>query len=838
MTEALTSAGPTGALGAPTDLTDDPRHVEYWRRHLRGAPPRLGLPYDRPPVPGAPLTAASCELTLPPEVGRAVGRLARRERASALMVVTAAAAGWASRLTGQDDVLVSTPLARARHPEHVLPVTVRLDCAGEPTFTDLLRHTRDVLLDALAHRNLDASTLLAISGPPQLAVSVGPTPPPMCDGTELHLWVAEDGGRALLHYRSPWFAAATARRLLDQLTLLLAGTAVDDGTRLSELPMLSPADRELLDRLPRHRADAPLAVPAQLFAETAAARPDAVAVRTRDTTISYRELEDRATRLAHHLRRSGAGRGSVVGVCVGRGVDLPLSFLAVLKSGAAYLPLDPRHPAERIRDILTAAGASLVVTTSGEAGAVAAHTGPLLLLDRDAEAIAAQPDTPVTDPPAATDLAYVIYTSGSTGRPKGVEITQAGLANLAVTLRDRFAVGPDDRTSLFSSAAFDASVWEMAMAFAGGASLGVLSTAEATPAEIAAEIRELGLTVGTYPPTLLRALTPDDLGNPRVVVSAGEQCDTDLAAVWAPGRRFVNAYGPTETTVCATFTDVAAPVTSAPPIGVALPNLAVYLLDRALRPVPVGAPGEIFVAGVGLARGYRAQPATTAAAFLPDPHGPAGSRMYRTGDLGRFGNDGQLHHLGRVDHQVKLRGFRVELGEIEHHLMAQPEVRDAAVVVRRDGGHDRLVAYLTLSDPTIDPVALRGTLRAPLSRALPDYMLPASYLVLDAMPLNSSGKIDRAALPEPSGEAADEPAGQWQTPDEQRIAGYWREALGVPRVGRTDSFFELGGHSLVAAQMIGSVRQAYQLTRLPMRLLFEKPVLADFAAAVRRLQSA
>lgn len=241
------------------------------------------------------------------------------------------------------------------------------------------------------------------------------------------------------------------------------------------------------------------------------------------------------------------------------------------------------------------------------------------------------------------------------------------------------------------------------------------------------------------------------------------------------------------------------------------------------------------MAGVGLARGYRRQPALTAAAFLPDPHGPAGSRMYRTGDLGRFGNDGRLYHLGRVDHQVKLRGFRVELGEIEHHLMAQPMVRDAAVVMRRDGGHDRLVAYLTVDEASTDPVALRGALRAALSRALPEYMLPAGYVVLDAMPLNSSGKIDRAALPESSGEAPAGPVEQWQTPDEQRIAGLWRDALGVAQVRRTDSFFELGGHSLVAAQMIGSVRQAYQLNRLPMRLLFEKPVLADFAAAVARL---
>nr|WP_230416209.1 non-ribosomal peptide synthetase [Micromonospora tarapacensis] len=603
--------------------------------------------------------------------------------------------------------------------------------------------------------------------------------------------------------------------------------------------MLSPDDQALLDRLPRPNVTTPSsAVPAQLFAETAAARPDAVAVRTRDTAISYRDLDSRAQRLAHHLRQSGACAGKVVGVCVGRGVELPLAFLAVLKSGAAYLPLDPRHPAERLRDVLDAAGATLVLSTGNEAGAVAAYTGPVLLLDGDAEAIAAHPDTPLTDLPAPAELAYVIYTSGSTGRPKGVEVTQAGLANLAVTLRDRFTVGPDDRTSLFSSAAFDASVWEMAMAFSGGATLGVLTTAEATPAEIAGEIRDLGLTVGTYPPTLLRALTPDDLGNPRLVISAGEQCDRDLAAVWAPGRRLVNAYGPTETTVCATFTDVTAPVTSAPPIGTALPNLAVYLLDSVLRPVPVGAPGEIFVAGVGLARGYRGQPALTAATFLPDPHGPDGSRMYRTGDLGRFGNDGQLHHLGRVDHQVKLRGFRVELGEIEHHLMAQPEVRDAAVLVRRDGDHDRLVAYLTVSDPAVDPVALRGALRAPLSRALPDYMLPAAYVVLDAMPLNSSGKIDRAVLPDPSDEAPTEPAGQWQTPDEQRIASVWRQTLGISQVRRTDSFFELGGHSLVAAQMIGSVRQAYQLTRLPMRLLFEKPVLADFAAAVARLGSA
>ncbi|MCM4083114.1 non-ribosomal peptide synthetase [Paractinoplanes hotanensis] len=813
-----------------THVPDRPADLTFWHQHLRTAPTRLDLDLGGASGDGAgsPLRAR-----LDPEVSAAADALQRRERAGVLMVALAAVTTWAARFSGQNAVVVHSPISRV----DTAPLPLSLPYRGDRTFVDLTRAIRDVTLDALAHRDVTAAAVLAgLPAPiePELALTVAADPAIVAPGpAALHLVVSDEMTDVLLHFRPDEVDPAAAARVLDQFVQVFAGAVRRPEDRLDALSLLTDADWALLDSW-RTAADrltaAPL--PVELFDAVAAQDGTRIAVRAGAEVLTFDELDRRSDRLAARLRAGGATAGSTVAVCVDRSSALPVAFLAALKAGVVYLPLDPRHPVDRLRQILLDAGAVLAVAVPATVGALAAWGGDVLEVGPDEG-----PAEPVAHRSRPEDVAYLIYTSGTSGTPKGVEITHGGLGNLAAFLRATFELGPADTVSLFSSASFDASVWEMAMGLFSGATLGILATADATPAEIAREARSLGLTVGTYPPTLLHTLRPADLGSPRLIVSAGEACDGGLVDTWSPGRRFVNAYGPTEVTVCATFADCTAGASRRPPVGRALPNTTVYLLDERLRPVPVGAPGEVYVAGAGVARGYRDRPALTARAFLPDPLGPPGSRMYATGDRGRFGPDGSLHFLGRLDDQVKLRGFRIELGEIEQQLLRHPEVRDAVVVLRATGDEHQLVAYLTLRSADADGAAVRASLRAALGRALPDYMMPASYVLLGRMPLTTSGKVDRRQLPAPVDTSTVAEDAQWHSPVAKAMAVIWAQALGVSAVQPDDNFFELGGHSLVAAQVLDRARQEFGVDALAMRTLFEHPELADFAEAVRAQQA-
>ncbi|HEY7202367.1 MAG TPA: non-ribosomal peptide synthetase, partial [Candidatus Dormibacteraeota bacterium] len=414
-----------------------------------------------------------------------------------------------------------------------------------------------------------------------------------------------------------------------------------------------------------------------------------------------------------------------------------------------------------------------------------------------------------------------------------VEVAHRGACNLAAALTGAFRLGPDDRVALFSSTSFDASIWETIMALANGSCLCVVDPAGRAPAEVADELRAMGVTAATFPPSFLRAVEPARLAGIRLMVAAGEACSIDLVRAFAIGERtFVNAYGPTETTVCATFARCTASMAEAPPIGGPLPNVRVHVLDRHLAPAPVGVTGDLYVGGVGLARGYRNRAGLTAERFVPDPFGGPGARLYRTGDLARRLPDGGLRYAGRVDHQVKVRGFRVELGEIEAALAALPGVREAvAAVGERRPGEAQLVAYVVPArmGAELDERALRRDLEG----SLPAHMVPSVFVVMPALPLSPNGKVDRSALPDP--EDIDTVAGPFsapQSPVEELVAAIWAEALGVGRVGREDDFFEIGGHSLVAAEVLDRVRDRLGVT-LRMRALFDNPVLSEFATAVQ-----
>nr|WP_296067741.1 non-ribosomal peptide synthetase [uncultured Actinoplanes sp.] len=558
--------------------------------------------------------------------------------------------------------------------------------------------------------------------------------------------------------------------------------------------------------------------------------PDAIALVHGAETVTYRELDERANRLAHHLIGLGAGAGTLAGICGDRSIDLVTGILAVLKTGAAYVPLDPRHPPARLAMILEDARPSVLLAGDAQAGA---------LPDRG---IARVPLAGVGGQPAhrpavaidERDLAYVMFTSGSTGRPKGVMISHRNVTHLAGGLAEVFGIAPDDRVLQFASFAFDVSAGEILMALTSGATLVLAPATDLLPGPALADlVREQRVTVIVMPPSALALLDPADLPSVRLAVTTGEECSPAVAARWAPVG-LVNAYGPTETTVWAAATRVRAGAPTVP-IGVAWPGGSAYVLDDRMQPLPPGVAGHLHVGGPGLARGYLGRPDLTADVFVPHPYGD-GSLLYRTGDLARLNDDGDLEYLGRADDQVKLHGFRIEPGEIGNALSALDGVRDAQVVLRADvPGDQRLVAYLITEPGT---PAETDRLRAELARTLPDYMIPAAFVVLDAFPVGPTGKVDRRALPAPGTGRPDltvtyaEPV----SPGQSAVADIFRTVLRVDDVGLDDHFFDVGGGSLQLLRVRAAVAQRLGC-ELSMAEVFGNPTVRGLSAVVQEKTS-
>jgi amino acid adenylation domain-containing protein len=566
----------------------------------------------------------------------------------------------------------------------------------------------------------------------------------------------------------------------------------------------------------------------ELFAAQAARTPGAVAVMCGDAEVPYAELDARSSRLARYLIGLGAGPEDLVAVLMDRGVDLIVALLGILKSGAAYLPVDPDQPAARIGHILNTARPRLLVTEGAGAG-----PGRVALDDPGVQAVLAGLDSsPVLDADRVAALrpqhpAYAIFTSGSTGEPKGVAVPHSGAVNLAAAQAESLGVDASSRVLQFASAGFDAAVWELLMAVCSGASLVLAPAADRLGAQLPRLVADRRVTHATLPPAVVSVLEPRDFTGLSTLICAGEALSGELVSRWAPGRQLINAYGPTETTVCATMSRPLIPGQGAD-IGAPIRNTRVFVLDEGLRPVPVGVAGELYVAGAGLARGYLGRAGLTGQRFVACPFPLAlGERMYRTGDVARWTRDGVLEFVGRADEQVKVRGFRIEPGEVEAVLTAHPLVAQAVVVAREDvPGDKRLTAYVTTTGAGAD-----SALREWAAQRLPEYMVPSAVVVLEELPVTRNGKLDRAALPAPDYSAATGTGRGPASAREEILCAVFAEVLGIPRVSVDDDFFALGGHSLLAVRLVSRIRAVLGI-ELPIRAALSAPSPAGLAASL------
>jgi amino acid adenylation domain-containing protein len=832
--------------------------LDWWKARLAGIPPLSTLPPDAGPAarPGG----AFRRFRIGRELAQGIRALAREEGATVYMALLAACAAVLRWHTGQDDLVLGSPMGERERPElervvgpFVNLLVLRLDLAGDPTFAELLGRARDAVLEAHAHRDVPFERLVEHLRParsrdhgPIFQVAVvqhnapGEDSGGITSGGTLHdltLYFHEAGGELVgsLEYRTDLYAPETIDRFGARVEAVLAAAVADRRRRVRDVPLITADERRqvLEDFNATARETDPSTFVAQLERQ-AAATPDACAVAFDGAALTYRELDRRASQVASHLRGMGVSPGVVVGICMPRGLELVAALIGIQKAGGAYLPLDPDFPPERLGYMLADSGARALVTAGPLPRGVEVPPGVRVVdLEVARASLDAEPAAPLAGRAGPVDLAYVIYTSGSTGRPKGVRIPHAALSNFLASMRAEPGLRACDVLAAVTTLSFDIAALELYLPLTVGARVQLLSKATASDGPALARALEAsGATVLQATPATWRLLVEAGWrGAPGFrALCGGEPLPRELAeALVARTAELWNLYGPTETTVWSTVERVR-PGPGPLLIGRPIANTRVYVLDRGGHPLPPAVAGEIWIGGAGVAEGYHARPELTAERFLPDPFDarPA-ARMYRTGDLGRWTADGRLEHLGRADHQVKVRGFRIELGEIESVLAAHAAVRQAVVVARAAAAGDvRLVAYVAFhpgEDLTVSDV------RRHLRTQLPDYMIPSLVVTLDAVPLTPNGKVDRAALPDPFAGSAR--AGAERAPPapgiEQALADVWREVLQVEAVGADDNFFELGGHSLLSLRVAAAVEQRLGWRMDPRALFFQ--TLRQVAAA-------
>ncbi|MBQ1099160.1 amino acid adenylation domain-containing protein [Streptomyces sp. b94] len=832
---------------------DDPEslgaaQLDYWRGELAGVPQPLALPLDRPRTAEVSTDGDNVGFAVKPEVAAGLEKLAGERGMTMSMVVQSALAVLLSKLGGGDDIPIGSPIA-GRTDEaladligcFVNNLVLRVDLSGDPTFADLLTQVRGKALAAYEHQDAPFDVLVESINPdrsaayrPLFQVMCGwqNFAKPVFDFPGLHVefqqaltqktmvdlffsMTVDEAGSLYgdIQYGTKLFDRDTVEAMADRFARVLEQVAADPDVRVGDVDVLGEQERQRLLTDVNDTAEPTLE--AGLVAavrERVLAAPDALAVIGEDETLTYQELEARSNRLAHWLADRSVGPESLVAVCLPRTVNLMVALLAVLKTGGAYVPVDPGHPRSRIDHVLAQADPALVLDAETLAGADCS----------------AYPDTApdVTVRPENTQ--YVIYTSGSTGTPKGVAIPRGAVANFLATTRRRFPLAPGDRMLFSTTVSFDMANTELYLPFVCGATMVMARKDTVTePPAVLDLIRRHAVTAVQATPAFWQMLlthAPDAAKGLRIMTGA-EPVPARLAETLAEQAEEVgNWYGPTETTTWSTTAPVR--VGAGVAIGTPVGNTQVYLLDSGLRPVPRGVQGELYIAGAGLARGYQGRPGMTAERFVACPFGPAGTRMYRTGDLARWNKDGLLEYVARSDFQVKVRGFRIELGEIEHVLAAHPRVAQAAAVVREEQDGDRRIVGYVVPEPgtdTLDTAELTEHLR----ERLPEYMVPSALLALDRIPLTPNGKLDRAALPSPDTKAVtvQEP----RNAHEEKLCAIFAELLGREKVGVDEDFFALGGHSLLATRLSVRIRSEFGVT-MPLRTIIKYPTVVELAA--------
>ncbi|WP_095988189.1 non-ribosomal peptide synthase/polyketide synthase [Cystobacter fuscus] len=855
------------------------RQVGYWKRHLEGAPTALELPTDKPRPPVQTFNGASLKRALGQELSAGLDALSQKLGATPFMTLLSAFSVLLGRYSNQREVVVGTPIANRTRAEtepligfFVNTLALRTDLSGEPSFAQLVGRVKEATLGAYAHQDLPFEKVVeALNVPRDMSRSPvfqvmftlqnAPLPAahlpgllveplPVEGGTakfDLTLIVAEqpDGFHLTAEYCSALFDASTISRLLAHLHTLLEGAVAHPDVRLSELPLLVAEERQqILTGWNGARADYPRDACLHTFIEAQVERtPDAVALVFGDEHLTYRQLDARANQLAWHLRSWGVGPEVRVGLFLERSLEMVVALLATLKAGGAYVPLDPDHPAQRLTWMLEDARPGVLLAQERLLPRLPPHEARLLCLDTRWDEVAFQPRH--APPPLATAdaLAYVIFTSGSTGRPKGAMNAHRGVVNRLLWMQQTFDLRPGDIVLQKTPFSFDVSVWEFFWPLMTGARLVIARPrGHQEPAYLARLIAETGITTVHFVPSMLQVFleepSVEQCTSLRRMVISGEALPLELAERCQrrlPWAGLHNLYGPTEAAVDVTwYTCVPDEPRRSVPIGRPLANTQIRLLDAHLRPVPLGVPGELFIGGVQVGRGYFARPELTAERFIPDAFGDTpGARLYRTGDVARWLPDGNIEYLGRADFQVKVRGLRIELGEIEATLEQHPAVQQAVVVAREGAtGDKRLVAYVVARG---GPEAVEvGALRSRLHEKLPEYMVPSAFVVLEALPLTPSGKVDRKALPAPEPTS---PVTNYVTPStstERSLVRIWQEVLKVEHVGMQDNFFDLGGHSLLAAQLMARIIRELG-GRLSIKDLFEAPTPASLVARMDAL---
>jgi amino acid adenylation domain-containing protein len=847
--------------------------LAYWEQALAGMPERLMLPTDRPYPPVADYRGATVALDWPAEVHQQVARVAREHNATSFMVMAAALAVLLAKLSASPEVAIGFPIAGRRDPAldelvgcFLNTLVLRVDLAGNPSVAELLGQVRQRSLAAYEHQDVPFEVLVERLNPtrslahhPLVQVTVAwqnlpgaagnnpaaglasgdlqVTPLPNDTRTarmDLTFFLEErftEAGEPAgiggdVEFRTDVFDAESIETLLERWRRVVVAMTSDQGRLLSSIDLLDEQEHARLDVL-SNRALLTRSAPPEvsiplLFAAQVARTPEAVAVTCGGGSLTYRELDEAANRLAHLLVAQGVGPGECVGLLLSRSAEAIVAIMAVLKTGAAYVPIDPGLPDARIDFIVADAAPIAAVTTADLAGRLDGQD--VMVIDVNDPAVGTQPGTGLPGP-SPDDIAYLMYTSGTTGVPKGVAITHLNLTRLLESRITGLHLPPGQVWSQSHSLAFDESVREICGALLSGGRLVVVPEPVARSLDdfhallISEQVDVLAQT-----PSAVGMLSPQGLASMALLV-AGEACPAELVDRWAPGRVMINAYGQTETTVNVAMTAPLTPGSGVAPIGSPVAGAALFVLDEWLRAVPAGVVGELYVAGTGLGVGYWRRAGLTGSRFVACPFGAPGMRMYRSGDLVRWGADGQLVYVGRTDEQVKIRGYRIELGEIRAALAQTPGVQQAVVIAREDRpGDKRRVGYVT---GKADPAGLRSA----LAERLPAYMVPAAVMVLEALPVTVNGKLDKRALPAPEYTAAEYRAPA--TAVEEIMADIYAQVLGLERVGVDDSFFDLGGDSLSAMRVIAAINKALDAD-LAVRTVFHAPTVRSLSQQLGR----